>query len=177
MRLILIVLSLVLLQGCETYHGNATYSPSAGNIRSLKFINASFDVQPFSQDAQEEKGMNCRMAGPVKVTGDKDFAKFFEDAFKDELELAGLSNPAAPNKLSAKIHEVKFDSFSPANWTIRATFTINDTKIPVTTVHNFPTSFAAMFACEQVAGNFNNAAQKFIFETFNSPNFRMQLRQ
>lgn len=172
---ITIPLLAIILSGCETTN-SIPYKASTNNIITIQQKVAKSDSKVRLDTVRFSEGINdaplCRLLGPVRVAPGKTIQQYIEDAFREELFLAGIYSPSAPNQIQGTIMDLSFSSVSPAKWNI--SMTVNSTTSDEYTVaveYPFNTSFSAYSACQNVADAFGPAVQQLLSEVVNNQRF------
>jgi hypothetical protein len=166
-----LVVAAGLLSGCAFQ--SAPYGASVANVEAIKASSIKpVSVKPFQATKPGLNSISCRAAGPVTVT--PSFEAYVEQAFKDELKLAGVYDPASPLVLSGKLEEVDFSSaLGGGAWNFSLTIS-NARQESYTTKSTFPltSSFIADRACQEVAQGLGPAVQKLIQDVVRDPKFK-----
>jgi hypothetical protein len=167
----LVVLLASLLSGCAFQ--SSPYGASVKNVEAIKAAGIKpVSVATFQSAKPGLNSITCRAAGPVTVS--PSFEAYIEQAFKDELKLSGLYDPASPLVLSGKLEEVDFSSsLGGGAWNFALTVS-NARQESYTTKSSFPlaSSFVADRACQEVAQGLSPAVQKLIEDVVRDPKFR-----
>jgi len=173
--LISATLASVLMAGCETTN-SIPYDPSTANIitiqNTLKKEGKKVRVGEVTLAPGVDESPMCRLNGPVKVAPGKTLPKYIEEAFQEELFMAGVYDNNAPTSINGRIDSLKFSSVSPASWDITMTVSSNVSPGYSVSVHYpFNTSWTAYSACKNVANAFGPAVQKLLKEVVSDPQF------
>jgi len=116
----------------------------------------------------------CRAAGPVDIPDNKTFETYVQNAFIDELKLAGMYDPQSSITIHGALQELDFNSvIGTAKWVFR--LAVSSDQAPgfdVNSSYEFSTNWIADKACQQVAQAFGPAVQKLIADTIAHPSFR-----
>jgi hypothetical protein len=160
-----------LLSGCAFQ--SSPYGVSVKNVEAIKAAGIKpVSVATFQSARPGLNSITCRAAGPVTVASS--FEAYIEQAFKDELKVSGLYDPASSLVLSGKLEEVDFSSsLGGGAWNFTLTIS-NGRQESYTTKSTFPltSSFVADRACQEVAQGLSPAVQKLIEDVVRDPKFR-----
>ena len=160
-----------LATGCA--YNSAPYGASRQNVEKIKTAKIPpVSVGTFSAATPGQSSITCRAAGPVTVK--PSFAGYIQEAFTDELKLAGAYDANAKTVLSGKLDEVDFSSgITDGKWRFKLTLSNNKSQSFTTeSVFPFSGSFVADKACQEVAQAFSPAVQKLIEDVIQNPQFR-----
>lgn len=161
--------------GCA--YNPPAYSPSAKNVQTLQ----NSGLKPFSISAiragdSNSKGIMCRAAGPIAPPNDQTYAQYIEDAFEQEMEIAGLSSSSGPS-VRGTLEKVNFSSTGSSAWTFTLNFSNTAGKSTrIQSSFPFKSAFSADKACQRVAQNLGPAVEKLINDTVQDPAFRALLQ-
>ena len=154
------------LGGCETTN-SIPYKASTETVISIQQTmqaqgkKVSLGKVAFAPGVEESP--TCRLLGPVKVAPGKTPSQYIKDAFQEELFMAQVYQPKAPNVIDGRIEALSFSSMSPAIWNITMTVKSNVSDgYTVTTKYPFDTSWTAYSACKNVADAFGPAVQELL---------------
>ena len=174
-RIAFILLILFSVTACETYTASRYHVPAKHTyyLQNLN-KNVNFSVGNFDQTDKVSVNRACRLAGPVKVTGDQTFADYLKDALIEEFATADIYSESSKKQLSGKIINASFSSVTPAYWVFNTDFSIDGSKdvINVNTNYSFGTSFSAIGACRNVAEAFPHAVEQHINDLFKNEAFK-----
>ena len=165
----------LLLSGCETTN-SIPYNPSTTNIitiqNTLKKEGKKVSVGSITLASGVEESPMCRLNGPVKVAPGKSLPKYIEEAFQQELFMAGVYDANAESRINGNIEKLDFSSVSPAYWDISMKVSSNLSPGYVVSIHYpFDTSWSAYSACKNVANAFGPAVQSLLKEVVSHPQF------
>ncbi len=165
----------LVLAGCETTN-SIPYKASTANVitiqqtmqaRGKKVSLGSTTVAPGIQESPL-----CRLMGPVKVAPGKTLPAYINDAFQEELFLAGVYQTNAPTVIDGRVEAMSFSSVTPASWTLSMSVKSNTSSgYTVSINYPFDTSFTAYSACKNVADAFGPAVQELLKQVVNHPQF------
>lgn len=160
-----------LLAGCA--FKTSPYGASVSNVEAIRSSNVkSIAVAKFQSVKPGLDSITCRAAGPVTVT--PNFESYIQQAFVDELKLAGVYNANSTVVLSGKLEEIDFSSgLSDGKWIFALTVS-NGRNESFTTksTFGFSGSFVADRACQEVAQALGPAVQKLIADVVSNPKFK-----
>lgn len=156
----------VTLAGCETTN-SIPYKASTSNVitiqQSMQAQGKKVSLSKVAMAPGLEESPTCRLLGPVKVAPGKSPSQYIKDAFQEELFMAQVYQPNAPNVIEGSIEALSFASISPASWSITMKVKSNVSDgYTVTTKYPFDTSWTAYSACKNVADAFGPAVQELL---------------
>lgn len=164
-----------LLAGCETTN-SIPYKASTTNVisiqQSMQAQASKVSLGGISLQPGLEENPLCRLMGPVKVAPGKTLPQYIQEAFQEELFMAGVYQPNAAVVIDGRLESLSFSSVSPASWNIA--MSVKSTKSPGYTVsvkYPFDTSFSAYSACKNVADAFGPAVQELLKQVVTHPQF------
>jgi hypothetical protein len=165
----------MLMAGCSTTN-SIPYKASIANVisvqKTLESQGKTVSIASISPAAGVEESPLCRLMGPVKVAPGKTLSQYISDAFQEELFMAKVYSPDAPNVIKGTIKNLSFSSVSPANWDITMAVESNNSPgYTVTSKYAFDTSFDAISACKNVADAFGPAVQDLLKQVVTHPQF------
>lgn len=170
-RLAILVLSTSLVAGCA--FNVAPYGASIQNVESVKAYNLQpVSVGNFESAKPGNASITCRAAGPVTVS--PNFETYIQQAFIDELKLAGIYDSASRLVLTGMLEEIDFSSgITDGNWSFTLTLTnARNESFTTKSQFGFSGSFIADRACQEVAQAFGPAVQKLIGDVVRDPKFQ-----
>jgi hypothetical protein len=174
MRHITWIVLLLTLAGCDSFTA-APYSISANNDVALKSALGTerIGIGIFSMGAKFDPG--CRLAGPIQLPNGLTFEGYIQNAFADELKVAGLYDDHGPIVLQGVVDDLRF-STTEGTWDIGLTVKSSNGKtITVTEHYDFHSSFSAMSACHNASDAFQPAVQALIGKVIAAPEFQLLL--
>jgi hypothetical protein len=166
-----VLLTASLLTGCA--FNVAPYGAAVQNVEAIKSYNLKpVSVGKFQSTKPGNASITCRAAGPVTVS--PSFESYIEQAFVDELKLAGIYSPASPLVLTGRLEEIDFSSgMTDGNWSFTLTLTnARHESFTTSSKSGFSGSFVADRACQEVAQAFGPAVQKLVGDVVRNPRFR-----
>jgi len=166
-----LIATVALISGCA--YNASPYGASVKNVESIKSTNIKpVAVAKFQSAKPGLASITCRAAGPVTVA--PSFESYIENAFIDELRLAGAYNPNSNITLSGKLEEIDFSSgISDGKWIF--TLVVSNSRnesFTTKSTFGFSGSFVADKACQEVAQSFGPAVQKLIEDVIQDPKFK-----
>jgi hypothetical protein len=172
----LAVLLMLGLAACST-QTPSVYSNYADNTLALRKIDP-VRTRVASISDQSAFDENCRMVGPIKLSGNRTLAKFISDSFNDELKFAGVFDETQTKPaLNAVLVRAAFSSSAGLTsgwWDLAWTLTNPATgkSLASSVKYDFSTNFVGEIACKNVAEALVPAVQLLINKTVTSPEFR-----
>lgn len=173
-KLILSILLAAAVAGCSTYAADR-YAVSVDSQAELRQASrsptAKIAVEPFTAAEPGQNQLECRAAGPVRTPDGESFEDYVRKALIDQLQLAELYAPGAPNRISGRLNEINFGSFEGI-WFLD--LTITDTSGRSFTAHenyDYETSVIGQTACAQTAQALMPAVQNLIHKVVSHPTF------
>jgi hypothetical protein len=170
-KLAAMVMVTSLFTGCA--FNVAPYGAAVQNVEAIKAYNLKpVAVGKFQSTKPGNTSITCRAAGPVTVS--PSFEGYIEQAFIDELKLAGIYSPTSTLVLTGKLEEVDFSSgITDGNWTFTLTLTnARNESFTTKSKFTFSGSFVADRACQEVAQAFGPAVQRLVGDVVRDPKFR-----
>ena len=177
---LLIILSLImgsmLFTGCgikvQRYHA------SADNVNTLKRLNTKINVKHFTANKSEYKVL-CRLANDVTTPNKEPFEKYIEDAFIEELKMAGMYSSAAKITISGHLNTMNVSSgMTDAHWTLNMKVASSNGKsFTIQHTHKYSASFLGGIACqEDMPDAFEPTVQELIAKIIRDPRFKGLIR-
>lgn len=170
-KILLLTILILNVSGCA--YNASQYGVSPRNVETIKAASIKpVAVAPFQSTKPGLSSITCRAAGPVTVS--PSFESYIERAFIDELKLAGAYDPASKITLTGILEEIDFSSgITDGNWMFTLTLSNNRSESFTTKSRfEFPGSFVADKACQEVAQVFIPAVQKLIEDVVQNPKFK-----
>jgi hypothetical protein len=172
---ILVVIGLVILNGCSTFV-TPRYSISADTNVALKALNSTnIAVGNFVGPSSFDNA--CRAAGPLAPPDNLSHTEYVKKAFEDELKVAGVFTQGQPRvTLSGNVTKLEFSSsrgLTGGSWAIDLTLTSsNGQSMTTSEYYEFQSGFIADTACKQTAEAYMPAVQNLIGKVVRSPQFK-----
>lgn len=162
--------SISLISGCA--YNASPYGASVKNVESIRQTSIPpVAVAKFQATSAGQSSITCRAAGPVTVS--PTFASYIEQAFIDELKLAGAYNPNSSVVLSGTLEEVDFSSgITDGKWIFSLAVSNGRKSFSTKSIYGFSGSLVADKACQEVAQAFAPAVQKLIGDVVQDPQFK-----
>jgi len=165
----------IVLSGCETTN-SIPYDPSTANVitiqNTLRKEGKKVNIGSITLAPGVDESPMCRLNGPIKVAPGKSLTQYIEEAFQEELFMAGVYDVNAGNTIDGTIEKLEFSSVSPASWDITMSVKSNTSSGYRVSVHYpFDTSWTAYSACRNVANAFGPAVQSLLREVVTHPGF------
>ena len=169
----------LMLAGCET-PTTQRYSISPDNDQVIKSLNTTgVGVGPFTGASTFD--LNCRAVGALQVPDGLTHVSYIQQAFADELKVAGAF-ASAPSRvtLTGIVNRLDFSStkgLTHGTWNIDLTLTSSNGKVmKVSEYYEFKSGFTGMEACRNTAEAFLRAVQDLVGKAVGSPEFHDLLR-
>jgi len=166
-----LIVTAALISGCA--YKASPYGASVKNVESIRLTNIKpVSVAQFQSAKPGLASITCRAAGPVIIS--PSFESYIENAFIDELKLAGAYNQNSNITLSGKLEEIDFSSgMTDGKWIFTLVVSNNRNESFTTkSTFGFSGSFVADKACQEVAQGFGPAVQKLIEDVIKDPKFK-----
>ncbi len=169
----LVIGSILVISACG-YNINS-YGVSVANVEKIK----SLDIPPvavsiFTSAKPGVSSIGCRAAGPVGTPNNTSFESYIQQAFIDELRLAGAYDEGSDLVINGHLEEIDFSSnIGSGRWIISLNVSsILNPGFNVKQIYEFSTNFVADKACQQVAQAFVPAVQALISNMVSNPKFQ-----
>lgn len=158
--------------GCS--YNVSKYGASIENVNTIKSLDKKINVQEITSSRPGLNSIGCRAAGSVGTPDSMPFETYIKNALITELQLAGKYDPRSNMVINGHLENIDFNSnLGTANWkfTLKVTSNKNRSAL-IESIYEFPGSFVADKACQEVAQAFSPAVQKLIKDLVNNPRFR-----
>ncbi|QKJ22761.1 hypothetical protein [Poseidonibacter lekithochrous] len=152
----------------------ANYHASADNVTELKELNIKINVNDFTATKSNYKFM-CRLANDVTTPNKEPFETYIENAFVEELKMAGMYSESSKITISGHLNMVDVSSgMTDAHWTFDITVSSNNGKsFRVKHKREYSSSFLGGIACGQdMPGSFQPTVKELISKIIKNPQFR-----
>lgn len=174
-----IACSILLMSGCASIN-SLPYTVSTQNVIEMKekwgALNEKVKLSKFTASRDASEPINCRVLGPIDPTPGKTIPQYIQDAFQDELYLAGMYASSGEVEITGNIDKIAFSSFGTGYWDIVVTIGSNKFDgYQIVTHYEFATSFDAWSACRNTANAFGPAVQTVIRNIISDPQFERLL--
>lgn len=149
------------------------YHSSADNQQGIKSFNKKFSVDDFSATKTDYKVM-CRLANNVEMTDGKSFEGYIQDAFVEELKMAGAYAKDSYIVIKGHLNDTDVSSgVTDAHWTLNLTITNNAGKsFTVNHKREYSASFVGGIACgSDMPKSFMPTVQELIGKIITHPQF------
>jgi hypothetical protein len=173
-RLLLIATVALILAACET-PTTQRYSISPNNDQVIRALNTTgVGVGPFAGASTFD--LNCRAVGTLQVADGLTHVAYIQQAFEDELKVAGAFASASPRiTLTGTVNRLAFSStkgLTGGSWTIDLALTSsNGNMLKVSEYYEFKSGFGGLEACRNTAEAFLRAVQDLVGKAVGSPEF------
>lgn len=156
------------------------YGTSVKNVTAVQ--NSGLKPVAVSSVASTTPGLSaisCRVFSGVETPDGSTYESYIQKAITDELQLAGLYDPASPIVLQGKIERMDLNSILYAGkWVISLNLASNvNAGYTTTIVYESPTNFVGDLACQQVAQAFFPAVRTLLLKTVSDPRFKELSKQ
>ena len=169
---LLVTVISILFSGCGVKVGR--YHASADNVLDLKKLNTQINVNKFTANKLDYKVM-CRLANDVTTPNKEPFVTYIENAFVEELKMAGLYLPTSKITISGHLNTLSVSSgMTDAHWIFDITVSSNNGKsFRVKHKREYSASFIGGIACkEDMPDAFNPTVKELISKIINHPKFK-----
>ena len=165
-------ISMLLFTGCGLK--TSEYNISADNVVELKNLkDVKIAVDDFTSVNKDENQILCRLAETITTPEGEPFSKYIENALKSELKMAGIYDKNSELKLSGKLIEIYGSSMlGNAYWEIEVKILSNNGKeLSVRTKREYPSSFLAYTACNNMATSFSPTVRNLVNDIIKHEDF------
>ncbi len=167
-----IVLAAFLFTGCGIKTGE--YNVSADNVQTLKdYKELKLDVSNFTATNSGESSVMCRLAETISTPKGEPFSDYIKEALISELKMAGVYEKNSELKISGNLNKIYGSTmFGNAYWEINVTITSSNGKsITVNTKRDYPSSYLASTACNNMGTSFAPTIKQLIGDIVNHKDF------
>ncbi len=150
------------------------YSVSAQNVQKLKnYEDIKLGIKSFTANNEGESTVLCRAAETIETPNDESFAKYIENALRDELIIAGIYDENASLKLSGHLKEIYASSMiGDAYWSFDIKVSSSNGKsFNLESKNEYGSAFLAYTACNNMGSSFAPSVKKLIKDIINHPKF------
>jgi hypothetical protein len=172
LRTVFIVMVGFSISGCT--YSIRQYVPSSDNVdkRNPSQVK-SIAVDKFESSEPGLRSMSCRASVQVATPNNVSFESYIEQAFIEELRLAGSYDPKSIIVVRGRLEKIDFSSGPfKGNWSLRLVISSNTNPgFAVDSTYNFPASWPFWEACDEVAQAFVPAVRQLINEVVSNPQF------
>ena len=172
------VLASFLLSGCGIKTNE--YNVSADNVQTLRDYKAlKLDVADFTATNQGESSVMCRLAETVSTPKGEPFSEYIKEALVSELKMAGVYDKNSDLKISGNLNKIYGSTmYGNAYWELNVTISSSNGKsITVNTKRDYPSSYLASTACNNMGTSFSPTIKQLIAEILNHRDFSELLRK
>ena len=173
-----VVLVAFLFTGCGIKTGE--YNVSADNVQTLRdYKELKLDVSNFTATNSGESSVMCRLAETISTPKGETFSEYIKDALVSELKMAGVYDKNSELKISGNLNKIYGSSmFGNAYWEISVTITsTNGKSLTVNTKRDYPSSYLASTACNNMGTSFSPTIKQLIGDIVNHKDFSELLRK
>ncbi len=173
-----IVLAAFLFTGCGIK--TSEYNVSADNVQTLRdYKDLKLDVSNFTATNSGESSVMCRLAETISTPKGETFSEYIKDALVSELKMAGVYDKNSDLKISGNLDKIYGSTmFGNAYWEISVTITsTNGKSLTVNTKRDYPSSYLASTACNNMGTSFSPTIKQLIGDIINHKNFSELLRK
>ena len=172
------LLATLLFTGCGIKTNE--YNVSADNVQTLRnYQDLKLDVSNFTASNKDESSVMCRLAETVSTPKGEPFSEYIKDAFVSELKMAGVYDKNSDLKISGNLNKIYGSSmFGNAYWEMDVTVTSsNGNSITVNTKRDYPSSYLASTACNNMGTSFAPSVKQLIGDILEHKDFRELLNK
>ena len=172
------LLATLLFTGCGIKTNE--YNVSADNVQTLRnYQDLKLDVSNFTASNKDESSVMCRLAETVSTPKGEPFSEYIKDAFVSELKMAGVYDKNSDLKISGNLNKIYGSSmFWNAYWEMDVTVTSsNGNSITVNTKRDYPSSYLASTACNNMGTSFAPSVKQLIGDILDHKDFSKLVRK
>lgn len=165
------LIATLLLSGCSITADQ--YQPSVATQQVIRNYDRKINVGAFTA-AKTDRKVLCRLANNVDLPNRHSFESYIENAFKEELVLAGMYSKDSDITISGHLHDTDVSSgVTDAHWTFDITVANNrNDNFRVTHKREYNSSFVGGVACgHNMPKSLMPTVQELIKEIVNHPKF------
>lgn len=156
------------------------YNVSADNVQTLRnYKDLKLDVSTFTASNKDESSVMCRLAETVSTPKGEPFSQYIEEALVSELKMASVYDKNLDLKISGNLNKIYGSTmFGNAYWEINVTITSSNGKsITVNTKRDYPSSYLASTACNNMGTSFAPTIKQLINDILNHKDFAELLKK
>jgi len=172
LRAVFIIIVCFSISGCYSIK---QYVASAENYDKVTtFKSRSLAVEKFESYEPGKKSVICRASAGVQTPNDVSFESYIEQAFIDELRLAGAYDPKSTIVVHGRLENIESSSgpIIKGIWSMRLAISSNSNPgFTVDSTYEFPVDWVFWEACDQVAKAFVHAVRQLINQVVTHPQF------
>ena len=173
-----LLLATFLFTGCGIK--TSEYNVSADNVQTLRdYKELKLDVSNFTATNSGESSVMCRLAETISTPKGEPFSEYIKEALISELKMAGVYNKNSELKISGNLNKIYGSTmFGNAYWEINVTVSsTNGKSITVNTKRDYPSSYLASTACNNMGTSFAPTIKQLIGDIINHKDFSELLRK
>ncbi len=167
-----VALATFLFTGCGIK--TSEYNVSADNVQKLRdYKELKLDVSSFTATKAGESSILCRLAETVSTPKGESFEEYIKEALISELKMAGTYDKNSTLKVSGNLNNIYGSTmFGDAYWEINVTITsTNGKSLTVNTKREYPSSYLASTACNNMGTSFSPTIKQLISDILNHKDF------
>lgn len=167
----------LLFTGCGIK--TSEYNASADNVSALrKYENIKIGVSSFTAVTPGQNSILCRLRDNVQTSTNEPFEKYIENAFKQDLKMAGIFDENSNIKISGNLRKIEASTVGSAYWLIVMTVSSSNGKsFDVQTKREYGTAILANSACVNMGTSFEPSVKQLIGDIINHPKFPELLKK
>jgi len=168
-----LALATVLFTGCGIK--TTEYNVSSKNVSKLRnYEGAKIGVDKFTAANKDENHIMCRLADTITTPKGENFEEYIQEAFISELQMANIYDNKSTLRVTGHLEKVYGSSMlGNAFWQISITISSNNGKsIKVDTTRDYPSSYLASSACNNMATSFAPTIRQLIADIINHKDFK-----
>lgn len=172
LRIAVILLIGFIASGCYSIN---RYTASADNVDKIKRIQSpALAIDKFESYKPDMHSIMCRFPALISTPNDVSFESYIEQAFIDELKLAGAYDPKSTIIGHGRLENIDFSTApGKGRWSLKlALSSKTNSGFTVDSTYEFSADWMWFSACGQVAQTFVPAVQKLISQAVSDPRFR-----
>ena len=173
-----VVFAAFLFTGCGIK--TSEYNVSADNVQILRdYKELKLDVSTFSATTAGESSAMCRLAETISTPKGESFEEYIKDALISELKMAGVYDKNSDLKISGNLNKIYGSTmYGNAYWEISVTITSSNGKsLSVNTKREYPSSYLASTACNNMGTSFSPTIKQLIGDILNHKDFHLLLNK
>lgn len=166
------ILATFLFTGCGIK--TSEYNVSADNVQTLRdYKELKVDISNFTATTSGESSVMCRLAETISTPKGEPFSEYIKEALVSELKMAGAYDKNSDLKISGNLNKIYGSTmFGNAYWEINVSITSSNGKsITVNTKRDYPSSYLASTACNNMGTSFSPTIKQLISDIVNHKDF------
>lgn len=167
-----LLLSTFLFTGCGIK--TSEYNVSADNVQTLRdYKELKLDVSNFTATNSGESSVMCRLAETISTPKGEPFSEYIKEALISELKMAGVYSKNSELKISGNLNKIYGSTMlGNAYWEINVTVSsTNGKSITVNTKRDYPSSYLASTACNNMGTSFEPTVNQLVSDILNHKDF------